>query len=525
MGLSSPIWYRRRRVGGGGAGTAAVPYWYDGLSVGNLDSSTNWQEMSGLATPHLAANAPYLWVNSDSPANMIACVNKTTAANTGVLTLTGQTAMIDLEDVESALVGGTAYLYGMDYGNNGNAANSRGTGIDMRIFRIVEPTITGSNQATTNFIEINCAFPVVNAPALRDCEASIIDENGKIWIITKRNAVQLVYSLDHAATYTGTQTLVYEGIMTALPASTTIALTTTPCYAVDACMSPNGKEIFVKNYNNIYYFPRLTGETVMQALQKSLVLVDGYVGGGSNTPAKSAPNAEPQGEGVAFDYDGSGYYTSSEYVATEGSSPTSYPLFFYKRCPSVPITVSFQDGVSPTAGYTGTTTTYIQGTTPTTDHSAETTYVVDITVGTPLDDRKGLLKFDFSSLSGVTVVGSNLTQFIEAEGQGWIAYRMLITWTGASTYTSLGGPINNDGVKAAVAQSWRNGINLDTIVNIAVKDNVPYTETQNMINSPSTNYGWLLVNLDAATGDGVQFSSKASVTPSRRPLFTIRYCV
>lgn len=70
--------------------------------------------------------------------------------------------MVDLEDITSCKISGVNYLYGMDMGNNPNTANSRGTGIDMRIFRIVEPTITGSNISTANFIEINCAFPGVN---------------------------------------------------------------------------------------------------------------------------------------------------------------------------------------------------------------------------------------------------------------------------------------------------------------------------------------------------------------------------
>ena len=504
---------------------ALVPHWADGLSVGNLDSSANWQEMSGLATPNLAANSTYLWVISDAAANMIAMVKASDATNQGVLTLTGQTAMIDLEDIESATVGVVNYLYGMDFGNNGNGVDSRGAGIDMRIFRVVEPTITGSNIATSDFIEINCAFPGVNGPTLRDCEASIVDSAGKIWIITKRDATQKVYSLAHAATYTGTQTLVYEGAMTSLPASTTVALTITPCYAVDAAMNKLGTEILVKNYSDIYYFSRNPAtQTVIQALQGTATAVPAYVGGGSTSPKTSHPNAEPQGEGICYSYDGINLYSTSEYVATEGSTSTQYPLFKYVRCSAAPTTISFQDGVSPTGAYAGTRDTYIWGTTPTTARGTEVTFVLDITVGTPTDDRKSLVKWDLSSIPATaTVIGANMECWITAEGQGWIWYRMLQTWDESSTYTLLGGPISNDGVFAAVAESSRNGVNLDTVTNVTSRVNILVSDVQLMVANPSTNYGWFGVNTDAATGDGHQFDSRESITAARRPKLTVRY--
>lgn len=502
-----------------------LPYWGNGVTVGHFDTSTNWQELSGITTPKLLANKDWYWINSDSPANMIGGVSKTNPATKFVLTLTGATAMSDLEDITSATINGVNYLYGMDCGNNPNTANSRGSGIDMRVYRIVEPTITGSDISTTNFIEIACAFPAVNGPTLRDVESSFVDPvDGKLYIITKRDATQRVYSLAHQASYTGTQTLVYEGTMTSLPSSTTVALTTTPCYAVSACISHDGRDILVKNYSNIYWFPRIVGtDTVIQALQKSLVAV-AYVGGGSTSPKTSHPNAEPQGEGVCFDFEGINYVTNSEYVSTEGSASGQYPLFRYERVSKAPTTVSFQDGVSPSGAYAGTTTTYIWGTNPTTDRSAETTFVVDFTSGNPTDDRRGLLKFDLSSIpTTARVISATLEMWIAAEGQGIKAYKMLVPWTGASTHTSLGG-VNNDGTKAAVAESFRNGVNLDTIVNINWLTNVPIADIQDWVTNPSTNYGWLMKGLDeSAGGDGMQFDGKAGTTASRRPKLTIKY--
>lgn len=501
-----------------------IPQWSGGLNIGSFDTSTNWQELSGIAPARLLANKDWLWICSDSPANMIGGVSIANPLTKFVLTLTGASAMSDLEDITTATIDGQNYIFAMDFGNNPNTANSRGSGIDMRIFKIVEPTITGSDISTTNFIEINAAFPGVNGPTLRDCETSFVDPvDGKLYIIIKRDATQRVYSLAKANQVAGaTQTLVYEGTMTSLPASRTVALTTTDCYAVSGCISPDGRDIIIKNYYNCYYFPRVVGtDTVIQALQKSLVPIP-YVGGGSASPKTSHPNAEPQGEGVCFDFYGRDLFTNSEYVSTEGSASGAYPLFRYERLSKAPTLVSFQEGAS---SYTGTTTTYIWGTNPTTDRSAETTFVCDFTSGNPTDDRRGLLKFDLTSIpTNAKVTRAYLELYISAEGQGIKAHKMLVTWNGSSTYNSLGGGVDNDGTKAAVAQSWRNGVNLDTIVNTTWKSNVLVADIQDWVSNPSNNFGWLLKGLDeSAGGDGMQFPGKAGTTQSQRPKLYVEY--
>ena len=508
--------------------TELVPHWYDGERVGNFDNSANWQELSGGTTPKLAANALWSWIQADSPANMIGGVLNSNPLTKFVLTLTGQTAMVDLEDITSATVNGVNYLYGMDMGNNGNGVDSRGAGIDIRIFRIVEPTITGSDIATTNFIEINCAFPTVGGPTLRDAEASFVDENGRIWIIIKRDATpQRVYSLPHATSYSGTQTLIYEGDMTAIAESRTTPLTTTPCFAVSAAISPNGKEILVKNYMTVYYFPRDPArETVMQALQKPLVTVPAYPGGGTfPAPKTSHPNQEPQGEAIWYSPDGRDLYTCSEYLSTEGSGATTYPLFKYKRSAAVPTTVSFQDGVSPTAAYAGTLDTYIWDTNPDTAYGTETTFVVDTAPGVESDQRKGLVSFDLSSIpTTAVVIGAQLDLYISTEGQGFKFHKMLISWGEASTYNSLGGPVDNDGIKAAVASDCQNGINLDGVTG-NTRNNMRLDTVQGWVTNPATNFGWLVEMISSATGDGIQFDSRQGLTAAQRPKLTLRYYI
>lgn len=534
---------RRRKVSVLGSSSVSdselVPHWYDGIIVGNLDNSANWQEQSGMATAFLPANSGYMWILSDAPANMLAAINLADASNEGEWTLETPPAYVDWEDLESTTVNGQQYLYIFDYGNNGNAADSRGSGIDMRIFRAKEPTITGGAGVidSADYIAIDAAFPVTDGPTLRDCEASIVETTGKIWIITKRDAVQRVYSLAHQESYSGTQTLVYEGTMTSLPASTTAPLGATNTYAVDAAISPDQTEILVKNYSNVYFFPRDPAtQTIMQALQQSLVDVPAYVGGGftSSAPKTSHPSQEPQGEGIAFSTDGRDWYSNSEYLTAEGSSASTYPLYRYIRSPKVPTTVVFQDGISPTGAYAGTSDTTIWDTNPATNYGGDATVVSDKAVGVETDQRKSLLKFDLSAgsiPSNAVVLGAKVDLYIAAEGAGYKMHQMLVDWTEASTYNSLTGGVVPDDIEAAIPEDITNGTNLATILSVTSRNNVYrptyylFPSVQGWVSQVLPNYGWIIIATDLAGGNGQQHASSEAVTASQRPKLTIRYYV
>jgi hypothetical protein len=494
----------------------------DGISVGNLPSTAHWQELSGLACPTLPANAGFLWCVSDSPANQLGCVSAANASLQGVWTLQGisTAAPADWEEIATARIGGISYLYVADAGDNSNA---RAT---FNIHRCVEPTITGSDGTilSGDIQTIVCAFPGgANAPAHKDAECLIVDpDTGDLYLITKREAIPGVYFLAHQASYSGTQTLTYLGKMWDVPDVTTVPLGATACNVVGGTISSDGKEILVKNYDAIYYFARPDKSvSIYTALTQTPVQVS-YVGGGSASPKKSHPQAEPQGEAVCFSYGNQDYYTASEFLASEGSTAPRFPLFKYSRLPKSAVTAAFQDGVAPDASYAGTVDTYIWQTNPTTVRGTETTIVLDITAGTPSDDRRALLMFDLSSIpANAIVVGARFDLWLSAEGQGWAWYRMLVPWDENSTHTSLGG-VSNDGVKSVATESTRNGVNLDTIVNVSVRDNLLVSDVQQMVANPATNYGWLGLNTDTA-GDGVQFDSRQSATPAHRPKLTVRY--
>jgi hypothetical protein len=75
-----------------------------------------------------------------------------------------------------------------------------------------------------------------------------------------------------------------------------------------ADVSADGKQILVRNYEKVYYWPRNTTEPIWQTLKKA--------------PLELPYKQEKQGEAIAFTPDGKGYYTTSEGVYA--------PIYFYK---------------------------------------------------------------------------------------------------------------------------------------------------------------------------------------------------
>lgn len=497
-----------------------IPQFRDGTSVGNFDSSANWQEISGIAPATVPANSAYLWIISDSPANMLAAVSKTNASNQGVWSLTSAPAFSDWEDLATAKIGGQSYLYIADFGDNGNA---RAT---FNIFRCKEPTITGSNGsiAAVDYSTITCEFPAGSLPSHKDAEVLLVDPHtGDMYVITKREAVPGVYRLLHAASYTGTQTLTDLGNMFDIPDVTTVPLGATACNVVGGSISRSGKEIVIKNYDKAYLFARPNlAVSIYTTLTQTPVEIN-YVGGGSVTPKKSHPSQEPQGESICFDQDDQNLYSASEFISTEGSTSTRYPLFRYDRISAVPTTYTFQDGVSPTAGYAGTRDTFIWDTNPTQDNSIVASLVADKAVGVETDQRKILLKFDISSIPATAkVVSATLELYINTEGQGIALYPILTqNWTEASTYNSVTGGINDDGTEASATAGCIVGQNLDGVTG-TIRCNLNPANVQAWVNGSQANYGWLIENTDITGGDGVQIDSREGVTASRRPKLIIK---
>jgi hypothetical protein len=163
---------------------------------------------------------------------------------------------------------------------------------DYRFYKFAEPS---SSVDTVKNIE---TIPFNYPDGAHDAEAFLIDPATKnIYIITKRDNPSRIYRLTYPfgstnmATFVGQ--LTYSGV-------------------VSGCISPDGKEIIIKTYTNIFYYKHTLNETIDQTLKKTY----------TNLPY----TLEPQGEAVCFANDSSGFYTISEKGFASWVN-----IYYYKR--------------------------------------------------------------------------------------------------------------------------------------------------------------------------------------------------
>jgi hypothetical protein len=163
---------------------------------------------------------------------------------------------------------------------------------DYLFYKFPEPT--QATDTVKNIETIRFTYP--DGP--HDAEAFLVDPVTKdIFIITKRDVPSRIYKLafPYGATnvVTPAGNLDYAGV-------------------VSAALSPDGNEIIVKTYTDLYHYKKSSSQSIAQALQGDTTLIK-YI-------------AEPQGEAISFAADNSGFYTLSE------KGFASYVnLNFYKR--------------------------------------------------------------------------------------------------------------------------------------------------------------------------------------------------
>jgi hypothetical protein len=165
---------------------------------------------------------------------------------------------------------------------------------DYAIYRLIEPA------AATDTVQQVDKIAFFYADGSHNAEAILVDPDTKdIFIITKNELRSKIFKL----TYPYSTTIMNKAeAVGELPYN----------FAVSAALSPTGKEIVIKTYDAIYYYPRATGETILKAL--------------SEQPVSLPYQPEPQGEAIAFANNDSGYYTLSEKALA-----SSVKLYFYKR--------------------------------------------------------------------------------------------------------------------------------------------------------------------------------------------------
>jgi hypothetical protein len=263
-----------------------------GQSVGTV-TDASLAEASGVAASQ--TNKGYLWVHEDSDnPNQIQLINPAGEVK-GVFTLPG----IANRDWEDIAVGpgpqsGTNYIYLADIGDNLRQYATK------RVYRFPEPDLAGQTlpaQADVANIEtITVSLP----DSIRNAEALLVDPQTKdIYLISKDNTTAGVYAARYPQSTT--QTIVMQKLAV-LPFSQVTA----------AAVSPDGREMLVKTYLQIFHFKKTGSESLTELFRK--------------TPATVPYTLEPQGEAIGFAADNSGFYTLSEKPTTLAQS-----VYFYKR--------------------------------------------------------------------------------------------------------------------------------------------------------------------------------------------------
>lgn len=137
----------------------------------------------------------------------------------------------------------------------------------------------------------------------RDTEALLIDPlTQNLYLVSKLEHDVRVYEIAYP----------YEGdTITVAPA---LELPMRHITAGD--ISRDGNEILLKSYTSVYYWKRLPGQSVLEALQQE--------------PFELDYQQEPQGESIAWAPDGSGFYTLSE----NGKGERGRLLFYVRRVPA-----------------------------------------------------------------------------------------------------------------------------------------------------------------------------------------------
>jgi hypothetical protein len=256
---------------------------------------TDLLEISGVAASRINPGVLYIHNDSGNP-NQVYLTNGS-GANIGTLTL--PVANRDWEDIAvgPGPVAGVNYVYVADIGDNDTKYSS------VFVYRFPEPDLSGqtlpyiANIAAVDVIQLKYPDGPHNAETL------MVDPTTKdIYIASKQSNISQIYVVKY-------------------PQSTTSITTATPVVALyfnkatAGDISPDGTEMLLRSNEQIWYWKLPAGTSIADGLF---------------TAPQIAPyaNNEPQGEGVGFAADGSGYYTDTEIKGYPGKLAT---ISFYKR--------------------------------------------------------------------------------------------------------------------------------------------------------------------------------------------------
>ncbi len=514
------IFYRQRYLGTGGTlgrglanfGTASAAATHDD---GSMD------EISGIYAMTKSGNENNFVVVDDSVNTTMFVIDRD-SDKVCTIALNGVT-WSDAEEVSGYkdLSTGVSYILLMEFGDNSANRTTK------TIYRFEEPTITGSNLTVSTFDTIDFVYPASpiweGGGILGDAEASFAcPADGKIYIMSKRETRNFIFSLPIQASYTGTQTLTYHGEMHADVVEETGGVIS-PANAVAACISNGLDNVLVKTYNKVYQFYRTNRSDDWATVMTLSAPTEetNYVGRGD------APSQERQGEAMCFEYNDNGYFTISEF---NGQSST--PFFYYKfnnfTIPegSNDFTISIKQGVN---GYAGAKDTYIDGGTPTVNYATLRNMISDKQTTDALERYTIEIYEDLGSMFGpssgnVVVTEASLDYVVGVEGQGITLHQITTSAEidiDTVTYNTLDGTLINSGNEAYNTTAMGTWLGADTFtgaINIPVSASV----IQSFIRGDNTAQpGWF--GLGSHPTDGQQLSSVDTPEVADRPQLNVTY--
>ncbi|WCT10342.1 hypothetical protein [Mucilaginibacter jinjuensis] len=263
--------------------------------VHNL-ARTDLLEISGVAASRVNAGILYIHNDSDNAAQVY--LTDANGADRGTLSLSS----VGNRDWEDIAVGPGPdatknYIYVGDIGDNDAKYSS------VFVYRFPEPNLTGAASPYVATIPTVDAIQLKYPDGPRNAETLMVDPLTKdIYIVSKESNVAKVY----VARY---------------PQSTTSVTTLSPVAklffnkATGGDISPDGTEMLLRSNDLIWYWKLAAGTTISA----------GFLNKPQHAPYA---NNEPQGEGVGFAADGSGYFTDTEIKGYTGKLAT---MSFYKR--------------------------------------------------------------------------------------------------------------------------------------------------------------------------------------------------
>jgi hypothetical protein len=260
-------------------------------------------EASGLAASRIDDDV--LWLHNDSGDTARFYAIDTAGRHIGTFSLGSSVEAIDWEDMAAGPGpdGDSGYLYFADIGDN--AAQRE----EVYVYRVEEPEVsTTTDTPTDNQVAEFDTFTLRYPDGAHDAEVFLVDpETNDFLIITKElsgdpSTVYRAPLPESAAPFTMEDVgeIDFRSMTSNVtpPADAPALVLGVPHLPTGGDISPNGDFIAIRTYGTVWIWPRPGDAPLWEAF---------------NEPACEAPSElEVQGEAIAFDADGTGYFTVSE---------------------------------------------------------------------------------------------------------------------------------------------------------------------------------------------------------------------